>query len=70
MKKLFEKYKEQIEIIIANDDTIAIGAVKALQEHGYNNGDISKTIPIVGVYVIPIVKLIFKVIKFKSKRVL
>ncbi|OOM07226.1 galactose ABC transporter substrate-binding protein [Clostridium saccharobutylicum] len=56
MKELFEKYKDQIEIIIANDDTMAIGAVKALQEHGYNNGDISKTIPIVGVDVIPIVK--------------
>ena len=55
-KSLFEKYKELIEVIIANDDTMAIGAVKALQEYGYNKGDKSKTIPIVGVDVIPEVK--------------
>jgi len=52
-KLLFEKYKELIEVIIANDDTMAIGAVKALQEYGYNKGDKSKTIPIVGVDVTP-----------------
>ncbi|MDS0525709.1 galactose ABC transporter substrate-binding protein [Clostridium sp. SHJSY1] len=48
-KKLFNKYGELIEVIIANDDTMAIGAVKALQESGYNKGDKLKTIPIVGV---------------------
>ena len=52
-KSVFEKYKDQIEVIIANDDTMAIGAIKALQEYGYNNGDKSKTIPVVGVDVTP-----------------
>jgi methyl-galactoside transport system substrate-binding protein len=55
-KSLFEKYKNLIEVIIANDDTMAIGAVKALQEYGYNNGDKTKTIPIVGVDVTPVAK--------------
>ena len=32
---------------------MAIGAIKALQEYGYNNGDKSKTIPVVGVDVTP-----------------
>ena len=52
-KSVFEKYKDQTEVIIANDDTMAIGAIKALQEYGYNKGDKSKTIPVVGVDVIP-----------------
>ena len=43
-------------MIIANDDTMAIGAIKALQESGYNKGYKSKTIPIVGVDVIPMAK--------------
>ena len=48
-KSVFDKYDGQIEVIISNDDTMAIGAIKALQEYGYNNGDKSKTIPVVGV---------------------
>jgi len=55
-KSVFEKYKDFVEVIISNDDTMAIGAVKALQEYGYNNGDKSKTIPIVGVDVTPAAK--------------
>ena len=55
-KSEFEKYKDQIEVIIANDDTMAIGAIKALQEYGYNKGDKSKTIPVVGVDVTPMAK--------------
>lgn len=52
-KSLFSKYKDLIEVIIANDDTMAIGAVKALQEYEYNLGDKSNTIPIVGIDVKP-----------------
>ena len=52
-KSLFDKYKDLIEVIIANDDTMAIGAVKALQEYGYNMGDKFKSLPIVGVDVRP-----------------
>jgi len=50
---LFQKYGDAIEVIISNNDTMAIGASKALQEHGYNTGDKNKTIPIVGVDLIP-----------------
>lgn len=55
-KSVFEKYEDSIEVIISNDDTMAIGAMKALQEYGYNKGDKSKTIPIVGVDVTPAAK--------------
>lgn len=55
-KSFLSKYGEQIEVIIANDDTMAIGAIKALQEEGYNTGDKLKTIPVVGVDVIPLAK--------------
>ena len=49
IKSLFLKYGNKIEVIIANNDSMAIGAIKALQEYGYNKGDKSKTIPVVGV---------------------
>lgn len=52
-KEVFGKYSSDIDVIIANDDSMAIGAVKALQEYGYNKGEKSKTIPVVGVDVIP-----------------
>ncbi|MDR3594353.1 galactose ABC transporter substrate-binding protein [Clostridium sp.] len=55
-KSEFEKYKDLIEVIISNDDTMAIGAIKALQEYGYNKGDKTKTIPVVGVDVTPMAK--------------
>jgi len=55
-KSLLLQYNYQIEAIIANDDTMAIGAIKALQEHGYNKGDKLKTIPVVGVDVTPAAK--------------
>ncbi len=55
-KSEFDKYGSQIEVIISNDDTMAVGAIKALQEYGYNLGDKSKTIPIVGVDVTPAAK--------------
>lgn len=55
IKSGFLKYGNKIEVIIANDDTMAIGAIKALQEYGYNKdtSDISKIIPVVGVDVTP-----------------
>lgn len=48
-ESLFLRYGNKIEVIIANNDAMAQGAVLALQENGYNDGDIKKTIPIVGV---------------------
>lgn len=46
---LFLNYSNKIEAIIANNDSMAIGAIKALQKYGYNKGDKTKTIPVVGV---------------------
>ena len=50
------QYGDKIEVIIANDDSMAIGAIQALQAHGYNNGDKTKTITVVGVDAIPEVR--------------
>ena len=40
---------DKIEAIIANNDAMAIGAIEALQKYGFNKGDSSKYIPVVGV---------------------
>ncbi|EKQ57459.1 MULTISPECIES: galactose ABC transporter substrate-binding protein [unclassified Clostridium] len=50
---LFLKYGNKIEAIISNDDSMAIGAVQALQKFGYNKGDKTKVIPVVGVDGVP-----------------
>ena len=50
---LFLNYGDKIEAIIANNDSMAIGAITALQAYGYNKGDKTKTIPVVGVDAIP-----------------
>jgi len=50
---LLTRYGNKIEVVIANNDTMAVGAVKALQKHGYNKGDGTKTIPVVGIDAIP-----------------
>lgn len=49
VNSLFLQYDGRIEAIIANNDEMAIGAIEALQSHGYNQGDKMKTIPVVGV---------------------
>lgn len=49
VKSLFLQHYNRIEAIIANNDEMAIGAIEALQEYGYNLGDKNKTIPVVGV---------------------
>lgn len=38
-----------IEVVIANNDGMAQGAIAALNAQGYNTGDPAKTIPVVGV---------------------
>lgn len=48
IESLFDKYGNKIEVIISNDDTMAVGAIEALQAKGYNTGDENKTIPVVG----------------------
>ena len=53
MESLFLRYGEKIEVIIANNDAMAIGAIKALQAHGYNTGDTQRTITVIGVDGVP-----------------
>ncbi|NOW06648.1 galactose ABC transporter substrate-binding protein [Clostridium beijerinckii] len=48
IKSAFSKYGKKIELIISNNDAMAIGAIQALQEQGYNLGDKEKTIAVVG----------------------
>jgi methyl-galactoside transport system substrate-binding protein len=50
---LFLKYSNKVEAIISNDDSMAIGAVQALQTYDYNTGNKSKVIPVVGVDGVP-----------------
>lgn len=49
IENLFLKYDGKIEAIIANNDALAIGAIEALQKYGYNKGDKSKYITVVGI---------------------
>jgi len=53
ISSLFLKYGDGIEAIIANNDSMAEGAIEALQVYGYNKGEESKTIPVVGVDALP-----------------
>lgn len=50
---LLLNYGNKIEVIVANNDSMAIGAVEALQQQGYNKGDKTRTIPVVGVDALP-----------------
>jgi len=49
IENLFLKYSDQIEAIISNNDAMAIGAIEALQKYGYNTGDKSRNIAVVGI---------------------
>ncbi len=52
-ESLLLKYGNKIEVIIANNDAMAIGAIEVLQANGYNKGDKDKTITVTGVDGIP-----------------
>lgn len=49
VKALFLKYSSNIEAIISNNDSMALGAIEALQTYGYNKEDKSKNIIVVGI---------------------
>ena len=51
-ERLLITYDSKFEVIISNNDAMAIGAVKTLQKYGYNK-DNTKTIPVVGIDAIP-----------------
>jgi len=53
INSLFLRYGNKLEAIISNNDAMAIGAIEALQKYGYNNGDKSKYIPVVGIDGLP-----------------
>ncbi|ADL50075.1 galactose ABC transporter substrate-binding protein [Clostridium cellulovorans] len=50
---LFLRYANLIEAIISNNDAMAIGAIEALQKYGYNTGNSSRNILVVGIDAIP-----------------
>ncbi|ADL50088.1 substrate-binding domain-containing protein [Clostridium cellulovorans] len=49
IESAFLTLSSKIEAIICNNDEMAMGAIEALQKYGYNKGDKSKYIPVVGV---------------------
>jgi len=49
MEAWLSKHGDKIEFVVANNDGMAQGAIAALQAVGYNKGDGSKFIPVVGV---------------------
>ena len=53
INNLFLKYNGSIEAIISNNDAMAIGAIEALNQYGYNKGDKSKNIAVVGIDGLP-----------------
>lgn len=49
VESLLFKYGNRIEAIIANNDAMAGGAIEALQAAGYNKGDKSRMVVVIGV---------------------
>jgi len=49
IESAFLTLSDKIEAIISNNDEMAIGAIEALQNYGFNKGDNSKYIPVIGV---------------------
>lgn len=60
ISSLFLRYGRNIEAIISTNDDMAIGAVEALQQYGYNKGDKSKNIVVVGFDAIPEAQALIK----------
>ncbi|PRR80971.1 substrate-binding domain-containing protein [Clostridium vincentii] len=60
ISSLFLRYSDKLELIIASNDEMAIGAIEALQTYGYNKGDNSKHIPVVGIGGLPKAKELIK----------
>lgn len=58
IESLILRYNNKIEAIIANNDAMAIGAIKALQKYGYNSKDKSKYVQVVGIDGLPEAKVL------------
>ena len=48
IKESLLKFGNKIEMIVVNNDSMALGVIKALNENGYNIGDERMTIPVIG----------------------
>jgi methyl-galactoside transport system substrate-binding protein len=55
MRLAFNTYGDKIEMVISNNDAMALGAIAALAEAGYNKegGDAERFIPVIGVDATP-----------------
>lgn len=55
MLLMFPAYRDTVEIVISNNDSMALGAISAMNESGYNlpGGDRSRFIPVIGVDALP-----------------
>lgn len=55
LRSVLPQFLDSFELIIANNDAMALGAIRALQENGYNTGEktADKYIPVVGVDATP-----------------
>ncbi len=53
MDSILLQYDNKIEAVISNNDAMAVGAIEALQKYGYNKGDKSKNIAVVGIEGLP-----------------
>jgi methyl-galactoside transport system substrate-binding protein len=49
MKAFLAKFGNKIDLVLANNDDMALGAIEALRQEGYNTGNGGKYIPVVGV---------------------
>nr|WP_236886796.1 substrate-binding domain-containing protein [Clostridium beijerinckii] len=49
IESLFLSYGDKIEMIIANNDAMAIGVIEALQKYGYSKENSIKNIPVFGI---------------------
>lgn len=53
VESLFLNFGNKIEAIISNNDSMAIGAIEAIQKYGFNKGDKSKYIGVFGIDALP-----------------
>ncbi|ADL50986.1 galactose ABC transporter substrate-binding protein [Clostridium cellulovorans] len=53
ISSLFLRYGNKLDIIIANNDAMAIGAIETLQKFGYNLENNNKNIAVIGIDAIP-----------------
>lgn len=44
---------ENIELVLCNNDSMALGAINALQSLGYNKGDPGRYVPVFGIDALP-----------------